>query len=141
MNTKTKMLFLTSALAVSLLSSCAVALATEGIDRPTGQGFSETHKTEVFGLGSLRERLRETAALSFGAKLGLKIEIDGLLERFRVAHETGGEMRTLRRPFDSLLTRIRLSLDRDPQLAVDIGASQDAIWGMLTDPAKFAKMS
>jgi len=45
----------------------------------------------------------------------------------------------LRRSYDMLVLKV-LSLlqDSDPSLAAAIAASRDAIWGILSDPAKFA---
>jgi hypothetical protein len=74
-------------------------------------------------------------------KLALKNQVDDLLNQFRAFYQ--GKLKTtlaeLRRPYDLLVLKV-LSLlqDRDPSLAAAIAASREAIWGILSDPVKFA---
>jgi hypothetical protein len=91
-------------------------------------------------LTSLEKRLKETDAIGVFTKLTLKNQIDDLLDRFR-AHYEGKSKTTLsalRQPFDLLILKV-LSLlqDREPSLAKAILASREAIWSILSDPAKF----
>ena len=71
----------------------------------------------------------------------MKNQVDDLLDEFRAYYQ--GKIRTtladLRRSYDMLVLKV-LSLlqDSDPSLAAAIAASRDAIWGILSDPAKFA---
>ena len=137
MNRKASMVFLSGALALTILSVCASAFAEEHVT-PAGQSISETQGGDAMSLGSLKERLRGTKAISLTGKLGLKMEIDSLVGKFRVAHDSGSEVRSLRQPYDSLLARIKSLLVRDPQLVTDIALSREAIWDVLTDRTKFA---
>lgn len=94
-------------------------------------------------LTSLEKRLRETDAIGVFTKLTLKNQVDDLLDRFRAHYE--GRTRTslpeLRQPFDLLILKV-LSLlqDRDASLASAILASREAMWSILTDPAKFRSL-
>jgi hypothetical protein len=92
-------------------------------------------------LASLETRLKETEAIGVLTKIALKNQIDDLLDQFRAFYQ--GKLKTtlaeLRRPYDLLVLKV-LSLlqDSDPALASAIAASREAIWGILSDPAKFA---
>jgi hypothetical protein len=95
-------------------------------------------------LTSLETRLKETKAIGVLTKLALKNQVDDLLNQFRAFY--AGKLKTtlaeLRRPFDLLILKV-LSLlqDSDPSLATAIVASREAIWGILSDPAKFANFA
>jgi len=94
-----------------------------------------------FDLTSLELRLRETQAIGVLAKIALRNQVDDLLSQFRSFHQ--GKLKTtlaeLRRPYDLLvLTVLSLLQDNDPSLASALVASREAIWGILSDPAKFA---
>ena len=92
-------------------------------------------------LKSLETRLKETPAIGVFTKLSLKNQVDDLLDQFRAYYK--GVLKTtlaeLRRPYEMLLLKV-LSLlqDADPPLAKAIVASREAIWGILSDPAKFS---
>jgi hypothetical protein len=92
-------------------------------------------------LASLETRLKETKAIGVLTKIALKNQIDDLLDQFRAFYQ--GKLKTtlaeLRRPYDLLVLKV-LSLlqDTDPALASAIAASREAIWGILSDPGKFA---
>ena len=89
----------------------------------------------------LETRLKETPAIGVFTKLSLKNQVDDLLNQFRAFYK--GALKTtlaeLRRPYEMLLLKV-LSLlqDADPPLARAIVASREAIWGILSDPAKFS---
>ncbi|MCL5669093.1 MAG: hypothetical protein M1392_03720 [Gammaproteobacteria bacterium] len=91
-------------------------------------------------LASLETRLRETKAIGVFTKIALKNQVDDLLNQFRVYYQGRAKVTLgqLRQSYDMLLLKV-LSLlqDSDKQLASSIMASRDAIWGILTDPAKF----
>lgn len=92
-------------------------------------------------LKSLENRLKETKAIGVFTKLALKNQIDDLLERFRAHYK--GLIRTtlveLRRSFDMLVMKtLALLQDADPPLAGALASSRESIWGLLSDPAKFA---
>jgi len=92
-------------------------------------------------LTSLETRLKETNAIGVMTKIALKNQVDDLLDQFRAFY--AGKLKTtlaeLRRPYDLLVLKV-LSLlqDSDPSLAAAIVASREAIWGILSDPHKFA---
>jgi len=92
-------------------------------------------------LTSLETRLKDTDAIGVMTKIALKNQVDDLLDQFRAFY--AGKVKTtlaeLRRAYDLLVLKV-LSLlqDSDPSLAAAIVASREAIWGILSDPAKFA---
>jgi hypothetical protein len=92
-------------------------------------------------LKSLETRLKETPAIGVFTKLTLKNQIDELLDRFRAFYQ--GKLKTsladLRRSYDMLVLKVLALLqDADPPLASAIAGSREAIWGILSNPAKFA---
>lgn len=92
-------------------------------------------------LKSLETRLKETKAIGIFTKLTLKNQIDDLLERFRAHYE--GRIKTslveLRRSFDMLVMKtLALLQHADPPLAGALASSRESIWGILSDPKKFA---
>ena len=98
-------------------------------------------KAPTLDLTSLEQRLKSTNAIGVMTKLSLKNQVDDLLDRFREYYQ--GKLKIpladLRRSYDLLVQKV-LSLlqDTDPPLATAIVASRDAIWGILSDPKKFA---
>jgi hypothetical protein len=101
-------------------------------------------ETPPLDLASLETRLKETKAIGVMTKLSLKNQVDDLLDQFRAYYQ--GKLKTtlaeLRKSFDLLFLKV-LSLlqDGDPPLASAIVASREAIWGILSDPVKFAKFA
>ena len=100
-------------------------------------------KPPPLDLASLEQRLKETKAIGVLTKITLKNQVDDLLNQFRSFYR--GTLRSnladLRRSYDLLVLKV-LSLlqDSDQALATAIAASREAIWGILSDPAKFAKI-
>jgi hypothetical protein len=100
-----------------------------------------TQKAPPLDLTSLEARLKDTEAIGVMTKIALKNQVDDLLDQFRAFYS--GKLKTtlaeLRRPYDLLVLKV-LSLlqDSDPSLAAAIAASREAIWGILSDPKKFA---
>ena len=94
-------------------------------------------------LTALEQRLRDTHAIGLFTKLSLKNQVDDLLAQFRAVYsrQSNLSMADLHQRYDLLLLKV-LSLlqNADPPLAADIAASRNAIWGILSDPKKFAKM-
>jgi hypothetical protein len=92
----------------------------------------------------LEQRLKDTHAIGLFTKLSLKNQVDDLLTALRAYHQ--GRLATslaeLRQRYDLLMMKV-LSLlqDGDPQLAMAISASREAIWGILRDPAKLSAIS
>jgi hypothetical protein len=100
-------------------------------------------KAPTIDLAELEKRLRDTRAIGVFTKLSLKNQVDDLLGAFRTLYR-GPSKRAppeLRERYDLLLLKV-LSLlqDGDPQLAAAISSSREAIWGILADPDKFAKL-
>jgi hypothetical protein len=98
-------------------------------------------KAPPLDLASLETRLKETKAIGVLTKIALKNQIDDLLDQFRDFYQ--GKLNTtlaeLRRPYELLVLKVLALLqDSDPALASAIAASREAIWGILSDPAKFA---
>jgi len=92
-------------------------------------------------LKSLETRLKETKAIGVFTKLTLKNQVDDLLNQFRAYYQ--GQLKAtlteLRQSYDRLLLKVLALLqDADPPLAVAIASSREAIWGILSNPAKFA---
>ena len=93
-------------------------------------------------LASLETRLRATSAISVFTKLSLKNQVGDLFDQFKTFHHGGAPpLTTLRQEYDLLLLKV-LSLlqDNDAPLARAVSASRESLWGMLADPAKFAKL-
>jgi hypothetical protein len=92
-------------------------------------------------LASLETRLKETKALGVLTKIALKNQVDDLLSDFRNFYH--GRLKTtladLRQSYDLLVLKVLALLqDSDAPLASAIVASREAMWGILSDPAKFA---
>jgi len=100
--------------------------------------------TPALDLTGLEQRLRETKAIGMFTKLSLKNQVDDLLTQFKAFHNKQAKLSQsdLRQRYDLLLLKV-LSLlqDDDPSLASAISSSREAIWGILIDPVKFAKLS
>jgi|SRR5688572_8265120 len=94
-------------------------------------------------LKALTQRLRETKAIGIFTKITLKNQVDDLLDGFREYYQGQAKLAItdLRRSFDLLMMKV-LSLlqDDDRMLASAIVSSREAIWGVLTDPKKFASL-
>jgi hypothetical protein len=91
----------------------------------------------------LEQRLRNTRAIGLFTKLSLKNQVDDLLNEFRAFHR--GQSKTtlteLRQTYELLLLKVvSLLQDGDAPLAAEVSSSREAIWGILTDPKKFAQI-
>ncbi len=74
-------------------------------------------------------------------KLTLKNQVDDLLDQFRMYYQ--GKLKTtlaeLRKSYELLVLKVvALLQDADPPLAKSIAMSRETIWGILSDPVKFA---
>lgn len=109
----------------------------------TGAAHQGPPPAPTLDLGSLEQRLKDTRAIGVFSKLSLKNQVDDLLEQFRAFHKKQAKLSLdeLRQRYDLLLLKV-LSLlqDGDPPLAAAIASSREALWGILTDPEKFAKI-
>jgi hypothetical protein len=94
-------------------------------------------------LASLEQRLKDTRAIGVFTKLSLKNQVDDLLGDFRAFYKAAHVRPSpeLRQRYDLLLLKV-LSLlqDGDPPLAAAISSSKEAIWNILADPDKLAKI-
>jgi hypothetical protein len=98
--------------------------------------------TTSLDLAGLEDRLKGTHAIGVFTKLSLKNQVDDLLGQFRAFHaRKQPPLNELRQRYDGLLLKV-LSLlqDGDPSLASEISGSRETLWGILTDPQKFAKL-
>jgi hypothetical protein len=99
--------------------------------------------TPTLDLASLEQRLRDTRAIGVFTKLSLKNQVDDLLGDFRAFYKAAHVRPSpeLRQRYDLLLLKV-LSLlqDGDPPLAAAISSSKEAIWSILADPDKLAKI-
>jgi hypothetical protein len=122
-------------------AKAAAAAGPSAKPSPTGQAAKPT--APPLDLKALETHLKETNAIGVMTKLSLKNDVDDLLDQFRAFYQ--GKLKTtlaeLRRPFDLLVLKL-LSLlqDSDPSLAAAILASREAIWGILSNPVKFATL-
>jgi hypothetical protein len=125
----------------------AAFFATTSFAAGSGDYWAPTAASQIasggheMDLQELERRVRATRAISVLQKLELQREVNELLARFRQAHASQtAEISTLRRPYERLVASIQARLGRDPQLAGEISASREAIWGVLTDRSKFASI-
>ena len=83
-----------------------------------------------------------TKAIGVLTKLSLKNQIDDLLHEFKLFHQgRGPALGTLRERYELLLLKVLSLLQNDDaRLASDVSASREGIWGVLVDPAQFAKL-
>jgi hypothetical protein len=97
----------------------------------------------TLNFASLEQRLRDTHSIGVFTKLSLKNQVDDLLNQFRAFYQgqSKASLDELRQRYDLLLLKVLTLLqDGDPSLAAAISSSREAIWGILTDPAEFAKI-
>jgi len=108
---------------------------------PPAPALAKPEAPPPLDLKSLETRLKDTKAIGVFTKLTLKNQVDDLLDRFRAFYQ--GRLKTslaeLRRSYDLLVLKVLALLqDADPPLANAIAASRESIWGILSNPAKFA---
>src|SRR5262245_53404688 len=94
-------------------------------------------------LNGLKQQLKDTKAIGLFTKIALKNQVDDLLDQFRKYYQGKSkvDMMELRRSYNLLLMKV-LSLlqNKDDKLASAIASSREAIWGLLSDPKKFANL-
>jgi hypothetical protein len=94
-------------------------------------------------LTSLERRLRDTRAIGVFTKLSIKNQVDDLLNQFRALYKgkANTPLPTLRQQYEVLFLKVMTVVqDGDPPLATAIAQSREAIWGILSDPKKFAEI-
>jgi hypothetical protein len=117
------------------------AQTTPPATRPAAPPQAAAPKPPLLDLASLEKRLRDTKAIGMLTKITLKNQVDDLLEQFRTYYQgkLKTDLATLRRAYDLLVMKfVSLLQDSDQPLASAIVASREQIWGILSDPAKFA---
>ena len=110
---------------------------------PKPQSAAPAPAPAQLAIDTLEQRLKDTPAIGVFTKLTLKNQVDDLLNRFRAHYEGRGGMTIpqLRQNYEQLLAKVHgLLKDGDPGLAGAIINSREAIWSVLTDPVKFAKL-
>lgn len=111
---------------------------------PTPQKpVTATARAATLDLDALEQRLKNTDAIGVFTKIALKNQVDDLLKRFKAYHDSDGKtaLAQLRQSYDQLLLKVNDVLKNgDPALAGEIMGSREAIWGVLSDPVKFAKL-
>lgn len=110
---------------------------------PTPSSARPSSAPSTLNLTDLEQRLRQTNAIGVFTKLSLKNQVDDLLNAFRVLYRGPNKHPTaeLRQRYDQLLLKVLTLLqDGDPPLAAAISSSREAIWSILADPDKFAKI-
>jgi hypothetical protein len=94
-------------------------------------------------LNALKKQLKETKAIGLFTKIAMKNQVDDLLDQFRKYYQGKAkiDMMELRQSYNLLMMKV-LSLlqDKDQKLASAIVSSREAIWGLLSDPKKFANL-
>jgi hypothetical protein len=104
---------------------------------------SNAAPTPTLDLAALEQRLRDTHAIGVFTKLSLKNQVDDLLGEFRALYQSQDKHppAELRQRYDQLLLKVLgLLQGGDPSLAAAIASSREAIWSILSDPEKFAKI-
>ena len=129
-----------TSVASSVANSATNAAAKAAPQTPV-QALARPAATPPLDLQSLEARLKATPAIGVFTKLTLKNQIDDLLAQFRAYYR--GQLKlslaALRQSFDRLVVKVLALLqDADPALALAIDASRESIWGILSNPAKFA---
>jgi hypothetical protein len=111
--------------------------------QPAPPPASAPTASPTLNLADLEQRLRETRAIGVFTKLSLKNQVDDLLNAFRDLYRGPNKHPSaeLRQRYDLLLLKVLTLLqDGDPPLAAAIASSREAIWSILADPDKFAKI-
>ena len=121
----------------------ASAAAAPGAASPAAAKLASPASPASLDLNSLEQRLKDTQAIGVFTKLSLKNQVDDLLGDLREYHKGSSPLAQteLRQKYDLLITKV-LSLlqSNDPPLASAIASSREAIWQILMDPNKFAKI-
>jgi hypothetical protein len=94
-------------------------------------------------LKSLEQQLKETRAIGVMTKLSIKNQVDDLVDQFRAYYQgtVKVSLEELRRKYDLLVMKVLALLqDGDQQLAKAVASSREAIWGILADRDRFAKL-
>jgi hypothetical protein len=94
-------------------------------------------------LKTLEQQLKETRAIGVMTKLSIKNQVDDLIDQFRAYYQGTVKvpLEELRHKYDLLVMKVLALLqDGDQALAKAVASSREAIWGILADRNKFAKL-
>jgi hypothetical protein len=122
-------------------SAAAAAIHPPSPPAAAARAPSAAGATPALDLTALEQRLRDTHAIGVFTKLSLKNQVDDLLAQFKAFHSGGSSvsLTELRQKFELLLVKVvTLLQDNDPSLAAAVSSSREALWGVLSDPKKFA---
>jgi len=125
------------------VAGAAAAQTRQSVSSPAPTPASTPNASPTLNLADLEQRLRETRAIGVFTKLSLKNQVDDLLNAFRALYRGPDKHPSaeLRQRYDLLLLKVLTLLqDGDPPLAAAISSSREAIWSILADPDKFAKI-
>jgi hypothetical protein len=125
------------------VAGAAPAQTRQSVSPPAPAPASTPNASPTLNLADLEQRLRETRAIGVFTKLSLKNQVDDLLNAFRELYRGPDKHPSaeLRQRYDLLLLKVLTLLqDGDPPLAAAISSSREAIWSILADPDKFAKI-
>ena len=142
-----------AAIAAVVLVSCLGDRAVAGVQAQQYASANWTYRSPssvpppapraqaaALDLDRLVDRLRNTSAIGMFGKLALKNRLDGLIDDFRRFHagDAKGGLGALKGQFEGLLVRTAsLVREGDPKLRGQLLASRDALWTLLSNPAKF----
>jgi hypothetical protein len=93
-------------------------------------------------LEELGQRIKATPAIGTFSKLALKNDIDDLIDALRRYHENKeGDLDALHTRYEALVLKLMTLLEQEePELALALGRSRQAIWSRLVNPVEFAKL-
>jgi hypothetical protein len=144
--TAVPVLLISFAPAVGMVAQSSPTVAEPTATAPAATAPAATApagETSPLDLNALIQQLRDTHAIGIFTKLSLKNQVDDLLSEFRTFYQGDSQftLAELRRDYEVLLLKVVSVLqDGDPSLAQKVNASREAIWGVLSDPTKFAGM-
>ena len=99
---------------------------------------------QTLDLKALEKRLKDTNAIGVFTKLALKNQVDDLLVKVKGMHQgkVPPTAAQIRQSYDLLLMKVLTLLqDGDPPLAREVSVSREPLWGILSDPVKFASIN
>jgi hypothetical protein len=129
--------------AVTNANRAAAVKPKNGGKAPSSASAKPPPAAATLDLTSLQQRLRDTRAIGVLTKLSLKNQVDDLLDQLRAYHhgDRTASLADLQQRYNQLLLKVLgLLQNSDAPLAAAISSSRDAIWGILSDPDKFAKI-
>jgi len=124
-------------------SAAAAAIQPPSPPAAAARAPTAAGATPALDLTALEQRLRDTHAIGLFTKLSLKNQVDDLLAQFKAFHSGGSRvsLTELRQKFELLLVKVvALLQDNDASLAAAVSSSREALWGVLSDPKKFANI-